>query len=106
MDDEESLCRIERQVRELRVTLIPLVVNTTGDGVLCRHLEQILLCVVYAVCTVRGNGMTFSLLSQYYQQFYPTSVLFQTVSLALPPTVDSQEATGSLEEFCIQVIFT
>ena len=88
-----------------------ILVNT---GVLCRHLEQILACVVYAVCTARDNGLRFSMLYEYYQQHYPTSVLFQSVLLTLPlnldpqetPPTPGQEATGSIEDLYCQVSLT
>ena len=87
--------------------MISLLVNTE----LCRHLEQILVFVVYSVCRKRGNGLLWSQLYEFYQQYYPTSVIFQSVPLALPQTPDyqetpptpGQEATGSIKDLAIQV---
>ena len=71
------------------------------------------MCVVYTVCTERGNGLRFSQLEEYYQNYYPTSVIFTSVALGLHHSLDCQESpptpeqedTGTIEELCIQVSF-
>ena len=87
MDHEKALCRVERQVYE----------NCHDPG---QHW--------------RVNGLRFSMLYEYYQQHYPTSVLFQSVLLTLPlnldpqetPPTPGQEATGSIEDLYCQVSLT